>query len=61
MEEGTAAQYSKALRMQLGDAGLQGAIQADAFKLLLQHMTDEQADQQVMAMVLEQLKQGRLR
>lgn len=58
MEEVSAAQYSKALRKQLGDAGLQGALQADAFKLLLQYMTDEQADQQVMALILEQLKQG---
>lgn len=60
MEEGTAAQYSKALRMQLADAGLQGSIQSDAFKLLVQYMTNEQADQQIMALILEQLKQGKL-
>jgi hypothetical protein len=60
MEEGTAAQYSKALRMQLADAGLQGAIQSDAFKLLVQYMTNEQADQQIMALILEQLKQGKV-
>lgn len=52
------AQYSKALRKQLGDAGLQGTLQSDAFKMLLQYMTDEQADQQVMALILEQLKQA---
>lgn len=56
--EVSAAQYSKALRKQLGDAGLQGSLQADAFKMLLQYMTDEQADQQVMSLILEQLKQG---
>jgi hypothetical protein len=57
--EVSAAQYSKALRKQLGDAGLQGSLQSDAFKMLLQYMTDEQADQQVMALILEQLKQGK--
>jgi hypothetical protein len=58
MEGVAVAQYSKALRKQLGDAGLQGAMQADAFKMLLQYMTEEQADQQMMSMILEQLKQG---
>lgn len=58
MAAATALKYSQALRKQLGDAGLQGAVQADAFKMLLQYMSDSQADTQVMALVLEQLKQG---
>lgn len=59
MAEGTTVQqYSNTLRKLLSDAGLQGALQADAFKLLLQYMADEQADPQIMAMLLDQLKQG---
>lgn len=58
MAEVPNAQYSRSLRKQLADAGLQGALQADAFKLLLQYMAEEQADQQIMAIILEQLKEG---
>jgi hypothetical protein len=57
MEQASAAQYSRSLRKQLADAGLQGALQADAFKMLLQYMTEAQADQQIMAIILEQLKE----
>jgi len=60
MQADTVSMYSKALRKQLADAGLQGALQTDAFKLLLEYMTNEQADPQIMAMILEQLKQGGL-
>lgn len=58
MQADTVSMYSKALRKQLADAGLQGALQTDAFKLLLEYMTNEQADPQIMAMILEQLKQA---
>lgn len=58
MQADTVSMYSKALLKQLADAGLQGALQTDAFKLLLQYMTNEQADPQIMAVILEQLKQG---
>ena len=59
MAESNLAQYSRSLRKLLSDAGLQGALQADAFKLLLQYMAEEQADPQIIALLLEQLKQGK--
>jgi hypothetical protein len=53
-----APDYGRSLRLQVTEAGLQGALQADAFKALLQFVCDVQGDRDVMTAILEQLKQG---
>jgi hypothetical protein len=53
-----APDYGRSLRLQISEAGLQGTMQADAFKALLAYVTDVQGDRQVMCSILEQLKQG---
>lgn len=50
--------FGRSLRLQISEAGLQGALQADAFRLLSAFVADVQGDRQVMAAILEQLKQG---
>lgn len=53
-----ASQYSRALQSKLSDAGLQGALQADAFRTLLQHVSEVQGDLDILYSILEQLKQS---
>lgn len=54
-----AAQYSKSLQQKLSEAGLQGALQADAFKALLQYVSEVQGDLDILYNILEQLKQSK--
>jgi hypothetical protein len=48
--------YLKGLQSTLAEAGLQGALQAGAFKTLLQYVIDIQGDVDVVHAILEQLK-----
>jgi hypothetical protein len=52
----TARDYVKGLQSTLAEAGLQGALQAGAFKVLLQYVADVQGELDVVYAVLEQLK-----
>ncbi|KAF6263998.1 DNA polymerase epsilon, subunit B [Scenedesmus sp. NREL 46B-D3] len=51
-----AKDYAKGLQSTLAEAGLQGALQAGAFKVLLQYVADVQGELDVLYAVLEQLK-----
>jgi hypothetical protein len=51
-----AKDYAKGLQSTLAEAGLQGSLQAGAFKVLLQYVADVGGELDVLYAVLEQLK-----
>lgn len=55
-----AAQYSRALQQKLSESGLQGSLQADAYKALLQYVSEVQGDLDILYNILEQLRQSEL-
>jgi hypothetical protein len=48
--------YAKPLQSTLAEAGLQGALQAGAYKVLLQYVADVDGELDVLYAVLDQLK-----
>lgn len=51
-----ASDYSRPLQNMLAEAGMQGSVQAGAFKTLLEFVCDVQGDLGVLGTILEQLK-----
>jgi hypothetical protein len=54
--ERSAKDYAKPLQCKLAEAGLQGALQAGAYKVLLQYVADIDGKLDVLYAVLDQLK-----
>jgi hypothetical protein len=54
--ERTAKDYAKPLQSKLAEAGLQGALQAGAYKVLLQYVADVGGELDVLYAVLDQLR-----